>query len=107
MIMGLLKIMYLSLSVDRRVAREDMNLHGTQNGSVVGVAQDVLLIAKVTELFICATLWDWLDREVVAAFHTANRSSGLVHELHCERKEGRKEGSWVGGKSVDDSFSHG
>jgi len=61
-----------------------------------------LLIAKVTELFICAILRGPLDRGVVAAFHTANRSSGLVHELHLinGREEGRKEG----GKSVDDPF---
>jgi len=79
------------------------DLRGTQNGSVVGVAKDIVFVVTKLEKVSNIATRNWKSRRVVTTLHTAYPRFALVNELHCEWKRGRKEG----GKSVDDSFSHG
>ena len=79
------------------------DLRGTQNGSVVGVAKDIVFVVTKLEKVSNISIRKGVTGSVIAPLYATDPCSALVNELHCEWKRGRKEG----GKSVDDSFSHG
>ena len=58
------------------------DLRGTQNGSVVGVAKDIVFVVTKLEKVSNIATRNWKSRRVVAPFHTTDPSLALVNELH-------------------------